>query len=344
MNESCCFALLCFASFVIHFLTPSIRDDRRRHQHHPSLHHRFSIENRYTVVSSFQKPTYKVFFAIKSLKILRHFVKRVASAATTTTTSTMGSVFGKENVAEPAFEVLFNRSQAATTPVTTSYEIRQYGKRFTVETSYGEDGGSDNSSPFRLLANYIGVFGNPQNEGNQAISMTAPVMMSGSGNSGDNGSGNNSDDNNKKGGGVQIAMTAPVMMSSSSSASGGGEMKKTTTKTMEFVLPAEYDDISKIPKPTNPNVHVKEIPAQVGVIHRYNGSMDDTYNQQKALQLANQLRKDGLIEISDEFVLQQYQFWGYNPPFCLPYFRRNEIWIELSHEQVEKLIDKSKEE
>ena len=109
-------------------------------------------------------------------------------------------------------------------------------------------------------------------------------------------------------------------------------------KTMEFVLPAEYDDISKIPKPTHPNVHIKELPSQVGAVHRYSGSMDDTHNQQKALELAQQLRHDGLEDMSDKFVLEKYQFWGYNPPFCLPPFRRNEVWIELSNEQVQQLV------
>jgi hypothetical protein len=38
----------------------------------------------------------------------------------------MGSVIGKESVAEPSFKSLLNR----TTNVQTAYEIREYGKRF----------------------------------------------------------------------------------------------------------------------------------------------------------------------------------------------------------------------
>jgi SOUL heme-binding protein len=216
----------------------------------------------------------------------------------------MGSVFGKESVAEPAYEVLLKRLQA---PVNTSYEIRRYGERFTAETSYGGNSGDD-SSPFRLLAGYIGVFGNPQNEASESITMTAPVI---------------------KGGGTAIAMTAPVMMSSNNN--GEGE------KTMQFVLPAEYNELSKIPRPTNPKVHIKELPPQVGAVHRYSGSMDDVQSEKIAMQLADQLRKDG-IDISDEFVAKNYNFWGYNPPFCLPAFRRNEIWIELTTDQVEQLV------
>lgn len=212
----------------------------------------------------------------------------------------MGSVIGKESVAEPAFEVLMERTQGAK----TSYELRRYGERFIAEANYA----GDDNSPFRLLAQYIGVFGNPQNEASESISMTAPVTRS-------------SNDNK---GGVSLAMTAPVIKS-------GGD------KTMAFVLPAEYDELSKIPKPINPAVHIKNIPSQVGVVHRYSGSMDDARSEKIALELADQLRNDG-IEITDSHAAQSYNFFGYNPPFCLPPFRRNEVWIELTTEQAEKLV------
>ena len=81
----------------------------------------------------------------------------------------MGMVLGKINVEEPAFQVLFNRT--ATTP----YEIRRYGKRFAIETSFGASVGA--SSPFGALAGYIGVTKAPENEANEPIAMTAPVAM-----------------------------------------------------------------------------------------------------------------------------------------------------------------------
>jgi len=216
----------------------------------------------------------------------------------------MGSVFGKESVAEPAFQVLLERTTAH---VQTTYELRRYGERFAAEAFYAKDG--DDNSPFRLLASYIGVFGNPQNEGAEAIAMTAPVMMS-----------------RNSASAVAIDMTTPVVKSA-----------KQGQKIMEFVLPAKYDALSKIPKPTNPNVHIKEIPSQVGAVHRFSGSYDDSRSEKIALELAEQLRKDG-IDIKDADVARNYQFWGYNPPFCLPAFRRNEVWIELTTEQADQLV------
>ena len=35
-----------------------------------------------------------------------------------------------------------------------------------------------------------------------------------------------------------------------------------------------------------------------------------------------------------------FQFWGYNPPFTLPHFRRNEVWVKLNYEQVSYLKEK----
>jgi hypothetical protein len=109
---------------------------------------------------------------------------------------------------------------------------------------------------------------------------------------------------------------------------------------MKFVLPAEYNDLSKIPKPTNPAVHIEKIPPQVGAVHRYHGSQNDVYNREMAAELAAQLLEDGVEFSSDDYVLENFQFWGYNSPFTIPYFRRNEVWVELTPEQVEKLMNK----
>jgi hypothetical protein len=208
----------------------------------------------------------------------------------------MGAVFGKASVAEPAFDVLFKHSSGV------SYEIRQYGQRFAAEAPYDGDDGSS----FKLLARYIGVFGTPENEGQQSIAMTAPVIK-------------------EKSAPKAIAMTAPVIKSDSD-------------QKMQFILPAEYDSMSKIPKPTNPAVTILEIPPAKGAVHRYSGSWSDESGRKMAKDLAAQLQKDGLSELTEEEVLERYQWWGFNPPFTLPMFRRNEIWVPLTDVQVEQLM------
>lgn len=225
----------------------------------------------------------------------------------------MGMVFGKTGVAEPTYKVLATLSDHRL----VSYEIRQYGPRFVAETYYYNSNGDDsrdannNNSPFRLLAQYIGVFGDAQNDGNQKLAMTAPVAMTG----------------------TKIVMTAPVAMKEATEHAAGEQ------RVMQFYLPKEYQTLESIPQPTNDAVHIRAIPGATGAVYRFSGSMDPRYNREKALQLAAQLREDGVALASDEFVLQHYEFWGYNPPFTLPMFRRNEIWVELDGASVEHLVN-----
>lgn len=185
-------------------------------------------------------------------------------------------------------------------------------------------------SPFRALAQYIGVFGNPQNEGNESMAMTAPVAMDTRGTQIAMTAPVVMD---QKPNGTPIAMTAPVVMENNNETNEG-------EKRMKFFLPAEYDDLSKIPKPTNPSVKIAEVSPAVGAVHRYNGSFSDKMNEQKALDLAAQLREDGVTRLDDDYTRQNYEFWGYNPPFTIPMFRRNEVWLELTQEEADMLQQK----
>lgn len=222
----------------------------------------------------------------------------------------MGSIIGKQSVAEPAFDVLLNRNNHH---VQCAYEIRKYGERFAAAVAYQE--GDDMGSPFRTLAGYIGVFGDPQNEGEKPISMTAPVVV----------------EDARSSSGTPIAMTAPVVMENNQDGD---------SKTMKFILPAEYDDISKVPKPTNPAVHIEEIPPQMGAVHVFSGLMSEATNQKMAAELGRQLESDGVDGMSEEYAVGNFQFWGYNPPFTIPIFRRNEVWVELTEAQVDQLLQK----
>lgn len=83
-----------------------------------------------------------------------------------------------------------------------------------------------------------------------------------------------------------IAMTAPVAMDKN---------YENGMKTMKFILPSTYDDMSKIPQPKDEeNVKVKEVPAAVGAIHRFSGSFDETKCHDKVRALASQLLIDGV--------------------------------------------------
>eukprot|EP00560_Eucampia_antarctica_P003216 CAMPEP_0197836860 /NCGR_PEP_ID=MMETSP1437-20131217/30299_1 /TAXON_ID=49252 ORGANISM="Eucampia antarctica, Strain CCMP1452" /NCGR_SAMPLE_ID=MMETSP1437 /ASSEMBLY_ACC=CAM_ASM_001096 /LENGTH=219 /DNA_ID=CAMNT_0043443387 /DNA_START=71 /DNA_END=730 /DNA_ORIENTATION=+ len=217
----------------------------------------------------------------------------------------MGIVFGKTGVVEPVFESLLSRKDC-----TVPYEFRRYGKRFAIETL---DEGDDKGAAFKNLAGYIGVFGTPQNEKNEAIAMTAPVVTSSA---------------------QKIDMTAPVVTSKN----------KEGISTMQFILPAEYDDLTKIPTPKSSKVTIQQLPPSVGVIHVFNGWVKEPKAREKVSQLVQQLNQDGMSDISESTALDNYLLWQYNPPFTIPQLRRNEVWIPLTEKQVKAHLDRYPEE
>lgn len=238
----------------------------------------------------------------------------------------MGSVFGKQTVAEPSFQVLLDRTISTTNPATVAYEIRKYGERFAAEVSYTDDEGGNQKSPFTALARYIGVFGTAENDGVRSMAMTAPVVIQ-----------DNNGNADVKVVGTKMAMTAPVVISDGKRKGTDDENRR---KIMKFMLPAEYDERSKIPEPTNSQVNIVRIPPSVGAVHQFNGRIDESNNRHLAKRLAGMLMKDGVAGITEEYAVDNFEYWGYNPPFTLPWFRRNEVWVELSQEQVDGLMDK----
>ena len=122
---------------------------------------------------------------------------------------------------------------------------------------------------------------------------------------------------------MKIAMTAPVV-------------RKQHEGVMQFILPSAMDELSKIPKPTHSDVAVEEIPPAVGAVVRYSGHYSEENHKAHGEEFAKQLREDGLDMDEEEF-MENHQVWGYDPPRTPPNLRRNEIWIELTEEQVEEL-------
>jgi SOUL heme-binding protein len=258
----------------------------------------------------------------------------------------MGMIFGKESVAEPSYKILHTCIKTATIP----YEIRQYGDRYAIQTIYPM--GASTSVPFRKLAQYIGVFGTPNNVDETTIAMTAPVSMSTT---------TTTTTTATKGDGkpIAIAMTAPVSMkavTTTTTSDTASSLQETpqSHQVMTFYLPSIYNDQpNTIPKPLDTDVTIQCIPGAVGAVHRFSGTMDCTTARSRAVQLRQQLIQDGITtfpkldhqdvdttqEANHQMPLDFYEAWGYNPPFTIPAFRRNEIWIELTTQQVQQLID-----
>ena len=109
----------------------------------------------------------------------------------------------------------------------------------------------------------------------------------------------------------KIAMTAPVQQSMA------GE------KEMAFMMPAEYA-LEDLPEPEDQRVSFRTAPAQTAAVIQFSGwasaeKSDKNWQQLRRFLIA----KD--IDITGEPTLNQY-----NPPWTLPFMRRNEIIVPVA--------------
>jgi len=109
----------------------------------------------------------------------------------------------------------------------------------------------------------------------------------------------------------KIAMTAPV-----SQVADGGAYR------VAFTLPATYT-LQTAPKPLDPTVQIRGVPAQVIACQRYTGRWTESNYRDNEKLLLEQIAKRGL-EIRGEPILARY-----NPPFAPWFMRRNEVMIPV---------------
>lgn len=128
------------------------------------------------------------------------------------------------------------------------------------------------------------------NIGSNKVAMTAPVLQEAS---------------------EKIAMTAPVMQQSYND-----------SWKVRFVMPSQYT-IENLPKPNNPSVELVEVVGKRFAVIRFSGlATGDTLNQ-KEDELKAYLDRNQMIAAGQP----AYAF--FNPPWTLPFLRRNEVMIEL---------------
>jgi len=170
-----------------------------------------------------------------------------------------------------------------------SFELRRYDPMIVAETLVSGSMDDASSSGFRLIADYI--FGNNtvQNGGNSKISMTAPVTMTAQS--------------------EEISMTAPVSMEKSA-----GQWR------VHFVMPREYT-LDTLPIPNNPAVKLREIPATNYAVLRFSGFAGESKVAAKTAELKAWLEERDIEPFGNPELAR------YNPPWTLPFFRRNEVMI-----------------
>ena len=168
-------------------------------------------------------------------------------------------------------------------------EVRNYESMVLVSSSISEDG---MNSAFRKLFRYI----TGENEGSAEIAMTAPVFM------------DESDTDFK---GTEISMTAPVFMN-----------EQSEQQVMSFVMPADFT-LQSTPKPTNPVVWITEVKDYKVVVIKFSGLLSDSNVETQTKILNSWITKNGYTAISEPTQA------AYNGPFTIPWFRRNEVLIEV---------------
>ncbi|MCU0843715.1 MAG: heme-binding protein, partial [Spirochaetes bacterium] len=169
-------------------------------------------------------------------------------------------------------------------------EIRSYSGYIVAKTTVKGDFRDAQGEAFRILAGYI--FGG--NEKKQKISMTAPVMQEKSPTS------------------ENLSMTAPVVQSPTE----GGWV-------MTFMMPSGYK-LADLPTPKDKRVEFEEVNPKIYGVIRYSGLGRQSTNEEMANELQAWLKTNGQYE-----VVAGPSYAGYDPPWTIPFFRRNEMMYEL---------------
>lgn len=164
------------------------------------------------------------------------------------------------------------------------FEVRLYQPQIVAETIVESDFANAGNIAFRRLFDYIS--GN--NRKKESIAMTAPV-------------------NQESRPGQKISMTAPV-----------NQQKSQGDYVVSFLMPSKYTR-QTLPEPLDPNIRIREIPAQTIAAIRYSGSWSTERYEAKKKLLEQFIGKRGL-QITGEAI-----FARYDPPFQIWFLRRNEV-------------------
>ena len=186
---------------------------------------------------------------------------------------------------------------------TEDFELRRYDAQIVAQTWVTGDQDTASRQGFKILADYI--FGNNVSHSGAAsgnsskISMTAPVMVQRQA----------ANENASKGEPSKIAMTAPVMM------------KQENNKwRMQFIMPSHYT-LQTLPKPNNPDITITELPVKTYAVIKFSGLAGTQKVEAKTKELQTWMQSQQLVGTAVPELAR------YNPPWTLPFMRRNEIMI-----------------
>lgn len=201
------------------------------------------------------------------------------------------TLLGGKAAEEPSYRVTLKEG---------SIEVREYEAyaiaRTTVTASYREA----TRTGFRRLFGYI----TGDNQTTADIDMTAPVLITPRSET--------------------IEMTAPVLIEPQVGTEKESTLagKDIDTWSIAFVLPQGYSKASA-PQPQDERITVTDIDAHRIACIVFRGRLNDISAEASRKELAEWLEARGLEHAGD------WQIAGYNPPWTLPAFRRNEVLVSL---------------
>ena len=108
-----------------------------------------------------------------------------------------------------------------------------------------------------------------------------------------------------------IAMTAPVQ-----------QQKINDMWRISFIMPSEYK-MNKLPKPISELIRLKEVAAKMFAVITFSGQNSDKNLKKHEEKLIEYIQSRNLLVRGEP----KYAF--YNPPWTLPFMRRNEVMIEV---------------
>lgn len=173
------------------------------------------------------------------------------------------------------------------------FEVRQYEDALIARTVTSGDYDDAGNAAFRRLGGYI--FGD--NVSKESVAMTTPVFQEPVA----------ADDAKSE----TIAMTTPVFQEEAD-----GQWVQT------FVLPREYT-LETLPVPTDPNVEITTLPGIKVAVVRYSGFRSPAKLADQTERLRAWMEAQGLTATGDA------RFAAYDPPWTLPFLRRNEVQIPI---------------
>ena len=171
------------------------------------------------------------------------------------------------------------------------FEIREYASKIIAQVEVFGDFDDASSKGFKILADYI--FGNNTSaDGNSRIEMTAPVEMEPLP--------------------QKINMTKPVLTEGNDNA-----------WIVSFIMPNDFT-LETLPKPNNKDIKISSIPKEKFAVIVFSGLVrESSYHEKETL--LNQFIEEKKLKTSGEIKIARY-----NPPWTLPFFRRNELMIKVN--------------